>query len=179
MCLGSSTAIMSLRFFTRLYIFSICKKYIIFFQLYFYAPCACRIKFYIRPTLLVLVYSFRLHFRWCCSFSVLIFAHWLAAAYGLSYINILARLHATCAALYQTDSFSTDFRPSPPAHSGSSLSEETDAGHSSTDSTGQLSPAGQPRGLQGPARSSSGLSGAQQVTCRKMFRGKSPAVSVQ
>lgn len=85
--------------------------------------------------------------------------------YELSYINILARLRATRAAPYQTDSFGTDFRLSPaPAHSGSSLSEETDAGHSSTDSTGQLSPAGEPQGLQGPARRSSGLSGAQQVT---------------
>lgn len=44
------------------------EKYIIFFQLYFYAPCTCQIKFYIRPTLLVLVYSFRLHFLRRCTF---------------------------------------------------------------------------------------------------------------
>lgn len=38
---------------------------------------------------------------------------------------------------------------SPPAHPVSSLSQQTDAGHSGTDSTGQLSPAGGPGGLQG------------------------------
>lgn len=180
MCLGSSTAITSLNFYQILHIkhlqkisyflpiIVLCTLHLSNCILYKADPsCSCLLFQITFPMML---------FLFCFQFCR---AHWIAPVYELSYINILARLHATCAAPYQTDSFSTDIKLSPPALSRSSLSEETDAGHSSTDSTGQLSPAGQPQGLQGPARSLSGLSRAQQVTCRKMFRGNSPAVSVQ
>lgn len=64
---------------------------------------------------------------------------------------VLPTQRLTCVAPYQTDSGGADIRLPHPARPGSSLSEQMEAGHFTTEPIGQLSPIGGLEGFAWPA----------------------------